>query len=155
MSVSACLIPDRDIVVIERNPCGEDWAAQTIGAAGYNGLGVLQDIKTEDKKWITKSYCLNATQAEQIADPTSDLAAEVLSDILHICQARAVEMGLADTDDTCVTTADIAYLGTCMNPLAGCDDETGGQGGESETETETGEDPGGVADFDGPATRSP
>ncbi|KIG16014.1 hypothetical protein DB30_05068 [Enhygromyxa salina] len=37
-AVSACLIPDKDIVIVVTEPCGEEWAAQTIGAEGYNGL---------------------------------------------------------------------------------------------------------------------
>ena len=86
-TATACLIPDKDIVIIVTDPCGEEWAAQTVGAKGYNGVGLSMDIKTEDEKWITKSYCLNAAQAEQMADPTSDLAADVLFDIVHICQA--------------------------------------------------------------------
>jgi hypothetical protein len=80
-----------------------------------------------------------------MADPTSDFAAARLSDILHICQARAIELGLADTDDTCVTTADIAYLGTCANPIGGCDGGTDDEG--SDGGSETGEDPGGVVGF--------
>ena len=141
---SACLIPDRDIVVIFTDPCGEEWSAQTVGAKGYNGVGLTDPIQTEDEKWITKSYCLNAGRAEQMADPTSDLAAEALSDIAHICQERAYEMGLADSDDTCITTADIAYIGTCMHPPAGCDGGTGdgGTGDGGTGDGGTGDDPG-------------
>lgn len=125
----SCIIPDRDIIVVVTDPCGEEYAVQTVGAYGYNIHGVTVDIKTEGGEWLSTSYCLNAEQAEQFVDPTSELASDALYDIVLRCQQRAFEMGIADLDYSCTTTADIAYIGQCQQPPAGCSEPDSGTGG--------------------------
>jgi hypothetical protein len=125
----SCIIPDKDIVVVMADPCGEEWGVQTVGAYGYNGIGKTEDIKDDNQESLTVRFCLNETQSAQMADPTSEFAAQVLGDIALICEARAYEMGIADLDSTCVMTADIVYFGTCSSPPAGCGEETGADDG--------------------------
>jgi hypothetical protein len=125
----SCIIPDKDIVVVMADPCGQEWGVQTVGAYGYNGIGKTEDIKDDNQEWLTIRFCLNDAQSAQMADPMSELAGQALSDLVLICEARAYEMGIADLDGTCVMTADIVYFGTCSSPPAGCDEETGADEG--------------------------
>lgn len=141
VGVGACIIPDKDIVVIVSDPCGEEWAVQTVGAYGYDTSGLKVPIKAPNEQWISQNYCLNEAQGAQMVDPTSDLASELLFHIALVCQARATEMDVVDTDQTCTTKANIAYIGECQQPSAGCEEppaetggeETGGTGGTDET----------------------
>lgn len=115
----ACIIPDKDIVVIV-DDCGEEWVASTPGAEGQNGLDQWVEIKTDgdEPKWISESYCLTPAQGSELADSNSELYGDVLDHIILTCKLRAVEMGL--NDDTCEGEAAISYAGTCYNS-GGCD----------------------------------
>ena len=64
---AACIIPDKDIVVII-DDCGEEWVASTPGAIGYNGLGVEKYIQTNDEHWIVKTYCVPPAKGNQLED---------------------------------------------------------------------------------------
>jgi hypothetical protein len=69
-------------------------------------------------------------------DPTNDLPADLISNIALICEARAAELGLVDTDQTCVSTAAVVYIGECQRPSAGCSEppvDTGDETGGDET----------------------
>jgi hypothetical protein len=131
---SACIIPDKDIVVIVDN-CGEEWLASTPNASGYNGLDEEKDIQTVDEHWVATTYCLTPAQGDQLEDWDSILYAETLNDIILKCKARAYDMGLGN--DNCYDVATIVYVGTCTNS-GGCNDEGAG---EETAATETGEHP--------------
>ncbi len=151
LPVGGCIIPDKGIVVFVPDPCGEQWAAQAVGAIGYNGLEDEADIKDADNHWLSKKYCFTPAQAEQLTDPQSELYQSMLNDIIEICHERAIELTLGD--DNCAEVADVVFLGGC-SPAEGCpsegDDEVGTEDTETdETDTEeTGTDDGpGVGDF--------
>lgn len=147
--IGACIIPDREIQVVVTNPCGEEWAAQTVGAYGYDLDGEKQYIKTDGGDWISEHYCFNHADAIGLLDLiNSELAADIISHVILTCQARGAELGLADTDQTCATLANIAYVGECQHPKGGCEDPPAETGGD-ETSGETGDDgtTGGFAEF--------
>ncbi|NVB38369.1 hypothetical protein G6O69_11055 [Pseudenhygromyxa sp. WMMC2535] len=138
-----CIIPDRDIVVILEHPCGEEWIAQTVGAYGYNGLGEQEPVKTEDDEWISKHYCVSQAQSELLANPSSEIADTFMAEVSAECTHRALTLGLADNDDTCVGVAHLAWIGECQNPDGGCDQ------GADEADVETGDDTEGTEDDSG------
>lgn len=147
--IGACIIPDREIQVVVTNPCGEEWAAQTVGAYGYRLDGKVEYIKTDGGDWISEHYCFNHADAIGLLDLiNSELAADMISHVILTCQARGAELGLADTDQTCATLANIAYVGECQHPKGGCEDPPAETGGD-ETSGETGDDgtTGGFAEF--------
>lgn len=120
---AACIIPDKDIVIII-NDCGKEWVASTPGAVGYDGLEDPQDIKTTENEWVAKRYCLTAEQDALLADSNSWFYDEVRDDIIAACEARATELVLGDP--TCAQVATIAYVGTCPSSLDDCLGETEG-----------------------------
>ncbi|MCA9680636.1 MAG: hypothetical protein KC457_00445 [Myxococcales bacterium] len=140
---ASCIIPDTDIVVKIADPCGEQWTVQTVGAYGYTAVGQVRDIKNDKEDWLSKTYCFNAADSKLLEDPTSDLADSLLADIVMDCEARAYELGILDTDQTCITTANLAWVGPCESPMGGCMDapEDSGndeaEGGTDSTGTDT------------------
>ena len=129
---TACLIPDRDIVVNSKDPCGEEWAAQTVGAYGYNGIGQTESIQTKSGDWLSLSYCVSASEGLELLDPNSPSSQQLIADIVSHCQARAIELTVGDNDDTCVGTAQVVYLGECT-PAGGCVDDPSEGGSASES----------------------
>ena len=117
---ASCIIPDTDIVVKIADPCGEQWTVQTVGAYGYTAVGQVRDIKNDKEDWLSKTYCFNAADSKFLEDPTSTLANNLLTDIVADCEARAYELGILDTDQTCVTKANLAWVGPCESPMGGC-----------------------------------
>lgn len=145
--VGACIIPDREIQVVVKNPCGEEWAAQTVGAYGYADDGSRQPIKTDGGEWISEHYCLNHADGAEAADIYSDLAADMLSNVILTCQARSAALGLLDLDDTCAATADVVYIGKCQHPKGGCEDPPAETGDETGGDTGGTDTTGGFAEF--------
>lgn len=144
---AACIIPDHDIEVV--NSCGEEWVAQTVGAYGYNGLGEKENILTRELEWVSQSYCVTQAQHDVLSDIEGPLAAELVAGAITDCQERAVALGLGDEDDTCTSSADIAWVGSCSldqgcgEPSRGDDEAEGGtdeSGTGSESETDSGEE---------------
>lgn len=133
--VAACIIPDREIQVVVKNPCGEEWAAQTPGAYGYDGSSAKIYITTDNDAWISEHYCLNHADGVEAADIYSDLAADMLSHVVLTCQERAANLGLVDIDNTCISTADVVYIGKCQHPKGGCEDPPSETGDETAGET--------------------
>ncbi|EDM73750.1 hypothetical protein PPSIR1_15420 [Plesiocystis pacifica SIR-1] len=140
----ACPLADEGIVVEVENECGEEWVAQTVGAHGYNGIGGKEAIVTDADEWLSKTYCVSQSEHEDLSDIESELAAEFVSAAIERCKARALELGLADSDDTCTSTANLGWVGPCAYPHgcsepAGTDDEADDGGSEDEAEGGTDE----------------